>query len=195
MQKKYKVGLFFGSFNPVHVGHLVIAESLLNTGEVDEVWMVVSPQNPFKEKSSLAPEGLRYEMLFLATQHHPRVKASNIEFFLPKPSYTIDTLSYLTEQYSDYEFALLMGEDNLSTLHKWKNYEAILKYHDIYVYPRMGAQPATIQSQRIKRIQAPIMELSATAFRNLYAQNKYCQFMVPQVVFEYIDKNLLYAKP
>ncbi len=193
MKKKFKVCLYFGSFNPVHVGHLIIAETILNQTDINQVWLVVSPQNPFKEKKSLASEYDRYNMVELATQNHPNIKPCNVEFFLPKPSYTIDTLVYLTENYLDYEFSLLMGSDNLETLHKWKNYEAILKYYDIYVYPRLGSNQAKIKSDRIKMIHAPIIELSATEFRKLNAQKKNCQFMVPSVVFEYIQKNLLYV--
>ncbi len=193
MKEKFKVGLYFGSFNPVHVGHLIIAETLLNETHLNQVWLVVSPQNPFKEKKSLASEYDRYNMVELATQNHPYIKPSNVEFYLPKPSYTIDTLAHLTEKYPDYEFSLLMGEDNLETLHKWKNYEAILKYYDIYVYPRIGSTTSEILSERIKKIHAPIIELSATAFRKLNAENKNCQFMVTKEVYEYIKKNCLYA--
>lgn len=193
MKKKFKVGLYFGSFNPVHVGHLIIAETLLNETNLNQVWLVVSPQNPFKEKKSLASEYDRFNMVELATQDHPYIKPCNVEFYLPKPSYTIDTLTHLTEKYPDYEFSLLMGEDNLENLHKWKNYEAILKYYDIYVYPRLGCQKVDMPSDRIKRIQAPILELSATAFRKLNAEGKNCQFMVTKEVYDYIQKNCLYT--
>lgn len=193
MKDKFKIGLYFGSFNPVHVGHLIIAETLLNQSNLNQVWMVVSPQNPFKEKKTLASEADRFQMVELATQNHPYVKPSNVEFFLPKPSYTIDTLVHLSQKYPNYIFSLLMGEDNLETLHKWKNYESILKYYDIYVYPRLNSKKPEIKSERIHYIDAPIIELSATEFRKLYSQGKNCQFMVPSVVYDYIQKNLLYA--
>lgn len=193
MKEKFKIGLYFGSFNPIHVGHLIIAETFLNEADLHQVWLMVSPQNPLKEKKTLASEYDRYNMVEIATQNHPYIKPSNIEFFLPKPSYTIDTLVYLTKHYPSYEFSLLMGEDNLSTLHKWKNYEAIIRYYDIYVYPRLGCPESQVNSVRIKRIKAPIIELSATTFRKLYAEGKSCRFMVPDVVFEYIQKNGLYA--
>lgn len=193
MKEKFKIGLYFGSFNPIHVGHLIIAETFLNEADLHQVWLMVSPQNPLKEKKTLASEYDRYNMVEIATQNHPYIKPSNIEFFLPKPSYTIDTLVYLTKHYPSYEFSLLMGEDNLSTLHKWKNYEAIIRYYDIYVYPRLGYPESQVNSVRIKRIKAPIIELSATTFRKLYTEGKSCRFMVPDVVFEYIQKNGLYA--
>ncbi len=193
MQQKFKICLYFGSFNPVHVGHLIIAETVLNQTDVHQVWLVVSPQNPLKEKKTLAPDYDRFTMVELATQNHSHIKPSNIEFLLPQPSYTIDTLVHLNNQYPDYEFSILMGEDNLETLHKWKNYEAILKYYDIYVYPRIGSKNPSINSKRIKKIEAPMIEISATTFRKLRAEGKHCQFMVPSVVYDYIEKNLLYG--
>jgi nicotinate-nucleotide adenylyltransferase len=193
MEKKFRVGLYFGSFNPVHVGHLIIAESFLNEAQLNQVWLVVSPQNPLKEKKTLASEADRFQMVELATQNHPYIKPSNVEFLLPKPSYTIDTLVHLTIKFPNYEFSLLMGEDNLGTLHKWKNYEAILNNYDIYVYPRKDSSKPMVHSERIKRIQAPLIELSATEFRRLRAAKKHCRFMVPPAVYEYIDKNVLYV--
>ncbi|MFN8398108.1 MAG: nicotinate (nicotinamide) nucleotide adenylyltransferase, partial [Bacteroidia bacterium] len=134
-----KVGLFFGSFNPVHVGHLIIAESALNETELDQVWMLVSPQNPLKAKANLIGEYDRYRMVELALGNNQKILPSNFEFTLPKPSYTVDTLKRLKEVYPSYSFSLIMGEDNLDHLHKWKDYETILHGYPIWVYPRIGS--------------------------------------------------------
>ena len=131
-----KIGLFFGSFNPIHIGHLILANYILENSDMDELWFVVSPQNPFKEKKSLLKDHNRLDMVQLAIKNYPKMKASNVEFSLPQPSYTIDTLTYLHEKYPDYSFALIMGEDNLDGLAKWKNSETLIKNHQIIVYPR-----------------------------------------------------------
>ncbi|MBP7357412.1 MAG: nicotinate-nucleotide adenylyltransferase, partial [Cloacibacterium sp.] len=131
-----KIGLFFGSFNPIHIGHLILANYILENSDMEELWLVVSPQNPFKEKKSLLNDHNRLDMVQLAVKNYPKMRASNIEFSLPKPSYTIDTLTYLKEKYPNYSFALIMGEDNLESLPKWKNSEKLIADYQIIVYPR-----------------------------------------------------------
>ena len=135
---KKQIGLFFGSFNPIHIGHLIIANHLVEHSAMDELWLVVTPQNPFKEKQSLLDNHLRLEMTNLAIDEYPKLRASNIEFQLPQPNYTVNTLAYLEEKYPHANFALIMGEDNLKSFHKWKNYEYILVNYPIYVYPRIS---------------------------------------------------------
>ena len=135
---KKQIGLFFGSFNPIHIGHLIIANHLVEHSAMDELWLVVTPQNPFKEKQSLLDNHLRLEMTNLAIEEYPKLRASNIEFQLPQPNYTVNTLAYLEEKHPQVNFALIMGEDNLKSFHKWKNYEYILANYPIYVYPRIS---------------------------------------------------------
>jgi len=188
-----KVGLFFGSFNPVHVGHLIIAQTMLNESDCDQVWLVVSPQNPLKDKATLAPETDRYTMCELATQNHDQIFPSNYEFFLPKPSYTIDTLTHLTDQFPTYRFAVLMGSDNLNTIHKWKNYEALLKYYPIYVYPRPNSEIKSLPSPLTQVISAPMLDISATRVREMIQSGKSVRYLLPEPVVEYLTANNLYA--
>lgn len=161
-----KTALYFGSFNPVHVGHLIIAESILDSTEIDEVWMVVSPLNPFKEKKGLLDHRKRLELIEMATRSNSRVFGSDIEFDLPIPSYTIDTLAHLKKKGLKRAFSVIMGEDNLQGLHKWKNYEELISEHDVYVYPRLGYETDNLKEvSSIKRVKAPIIEISSTAIR------------------------------
>ena len=132
-----KIGLYFGTFNPIHIGHLIIANHMVEHSDLDEIWMVVTPHNPFKKKNSLLENHHRFEMVYKATEKYPKIKPSNIEFKLPQPNYTIHTLTHISETFPNNEFCLIMGEDNLKNFHKWKNYEAILEHHHIYVYPRI----------------------------------------------------------
>ena len=165
---KKQIGLFFGSFNPIHIGHLIIANHLVEHSAMNELWFVVTPQNPFKEKQSLLDNHLRLEMVNLAIESYPKLRASNIEFHLPQPNYTVNTLAYLEEKHPNTNFALIMGEDNLKSFHKWKNYEHILANYPIYVYPRIseGTVPkALTEHPHITRVPAPIIELSATFIR------------------------------
>ncbi len=187
------VGLFFGSFNPVHIGHLVIANYMANFTDLDEVWLVVSPHNPLKNKSGLADMYDRLEMVQLAIENSNKLKASNIEFSLPQPSYTIDTLAYLAEKYPNKDFALIMGADNLASLHKWKNYELILENYKLYVYPRPNCDTSTWEKHpSIVLTQSPQMDLSSTFIRKAIKAKKSIQFMVPDVVLDFIDKKSLY---
>ena len=190
-----KVGLYFGTFNPIHVGHLTIANHLAEYSDLDKIWFVVTPHSPFKKKSSLLDNRQRYEMVYRATEDYLKLEPSDIEFNLPQPNYTINTLTYLKEKYPDYEFALIMGEDNLKSFHKWKNYELILDHHDIYVYPRISE--GTIDTQfnthsKIKKIDAPIMELSSTFIRKSIKEGKNVRPMLPEHVWEYLDEMNFY---
>lgn len=191
-----KVGLFFGSFNPIHIGHLILANYILEHTDMDELWFVVSPQNPFKEKKSLLKDHNRLDMVQLAVKNYPKMRASNVEFSLPQPSYTIDTLTYLHEKHSDYSFSLIMGEDNLQSLHKWKNSETLIKNHHIIVYPRMydgeKKDPEYLQHENISLIEAPVIELSATEIRNMIKTGKNVRPMLPPEVFEYLDGSSFY---
>ena len=188
-----KIGLFFGSFNPIHMGHLIIAQTALNETDLERVWFVVSPQNPFKKMSTLLSEADRFNMVDDAIKDHPNLMVSNVEFSLPKPSYTIDTLTVLREQFPTYDFNLLMGEDNLQHFHKWKNYEAILKYYPIYCYPRLGSDGSNFEKYpTVHRFELPFLDISATRIRKYVKEGKSIRFMVPDVVREYITSNHFY---
>lgn len=187
-----QVGLFFGSFNPVHVGHLILAQALLNETELDQVWLVISPQNPFKEKKGLLNAADRYRLVELATEGHEAIFPSNVEFSLPQPSYTVDTMNKLAEDFPSYDFSLLMGEDNLAGLHKWKKHEVLLAHYPIYVYPRFGAPEVQVSHANIRRIDAPRIELSATAIRQLLAAGKPVDYYVPAPALAYILQHNLY---
>lgn len=191
-----KTGLFFGSFNPIHIGHLILANHILENTDMDELWFVVSPQNPFKDKKSLLKDNNRLDMVQLAVKNYPRMRASNVEFSLPKPSYTIDTLTYLHEKYPEVSFSLIMGEDNLDSLGKWKNAETLIKNHHIIVYPRMfeGEKKDSeyLQHENISLIKAPVIELSATEIRKKIKAGKNVRPMLPPEVFEYLDGSSFY---
>lgn len=192
---KKQIGLFFGSFNPIHIGHLIIVNHLVEHSAMDELWLVVTPQNPFKEKQSLLDNHLRLEMVNLAIDEYPKLRASNIEFQLPQPNYTVNTLAYLEEKHPQVNFALIMGEDNLKSFHKWKNYEYILANYPIYVYPRIseGDIPQSlINHPQITRINAPIIELSATFIREELKVGRNIRPLLPEKVWQYIDKLGLY---
>lgn len=153
-----KIGLFFGTFNPIHIGHLAIANHIAEHSDLNEIWLVVTPHNPFKKKTSLLDNYHRLEMVYLAIEGYDKLKPSDIEFRLPQPNYTTHTLAYLQEKHPNYEFALIMGEDNLNSFHKWKNYQAILEHHQIYVYPRLTSnlEQSMVPETNIHRIKAPI---------------------------------------
>lgn len=188
-----KIGLYFGSFNPIHIGHLVIANHLQQNSDLDEVWFVVSPHNPFKEKSTLANDYDRLHLVNLAIEDYPYLRASNVEFNLPQPSYTIDTLAVLKEKYPEDEFSLIMGMDNLKGFHKWKNYEKILKNYSIYVYPRVGAEPYEwLNHPKFNFVKAPIMEISSTFIRNSFKEKKNIRPLLPLKVWEYVDGSSMY---
>lgn len=191
--RKLKTGLFFGSYNPIHTGHLVIANYMANHTELDEVWLVVSPHNPLKEKSGLANMYDRLEMANLATENTENIRVSDIEFTLPKPSYTIDTLTYLHEKFPSKEFVLIMGADNLVSFKKWKNYEVLLNNYQIYVYPRPGADVREWENHpSIIFTDTPLMEISSTFIRKSIKDNKNVQFFLPEKVISFIDNKGMY---
>ena len=190
-----KIGLYFGTFNPIHVGHLTIANHIAEHSDMTQVWFVVTPLSPFKKKSSLLDNHQRLEMVYRATKDYDKLRPSDIEFNLPEPNYTIDTLAYLQEKFPDHEFALIMGEDNLKSFHKWKNYELILEGHHIYVYPRISS--GTLEHHfknhpKIHTIDAPIMELSSTFIRSEIKAGKNIRPMLPEHVWEYVDEMNFY---
>lgn len=192
-----KIGLYFGTFNPIHVGHLIIANHMAEHADLDQVWMVVTPHNPLKKKSTLLADHHRLEMVFLATQDFPKIKPSDIEFKLSQPNYTVNTLVHLEEKYPEHTFSLIMGEDNLKSFHKWKNYEAILAHHEIYVYPRLDAtaeNPLFKNHSKIHLIDAPVVEISSTSIRENIKKGKNVLPLLPPKVWEYIDHNNFYKK-
>ncbi|GAB5473461.1 MAG: nicotinate (nicotinamide) nucleotide adenylyltransferase [Maribacter sp.] len=191
-----KVGLYFGTFNPIHVGHMVIANYMVEFSDLDEVWFVVTPQSPFKVKKTLLDNHHRYQMVFEATKDFSKLKPSKIEFELPQPNYTINTLVHLEETYgTDHLFCLIMGEDNLKGFHKWKNYEAILNNYQLYVYPRISEGSIAHQFKdhpKIQRIDAPIMEISSTFIRKNHRLGKDVRPMLPEAVWKYMDEMNFY---
>lgn len=190
-----KTGLFFGSFNPVHIGHMVIAQYILEFSDLDEIWFVVSPHNPFKEKNTLLDDRQRLHMVHLAIGENFNMRASDFEFSLPQPSYTINTLTHLFEKYPEREFALIMGSDNLANFHKWKNYERIIELCDLYVYPRPNTKASQFDDhKKVHHIDAPVMELSSTRIREAVKNKKDVSFMLPPNVWEYIEQCGFYTK-
>ena len=196
-----KIGLYFGSFNPVHIGHIAIAGYMTEFAGLEQVWFVVSPQNPLKKKETLLADHNRLHMTRLAIGDNDRLKASDIEFKLPVPSFTIDTLAYLKEKYSDNQFCLVMGEDNLYTLHKWKNSEELVKKHPIYVYPRPDSEiPASplldqiLSVAQIHHVNAPLMDISGTFIRNGIKNGKDMSYFLSPAVWKYIKEMHFYEK-
>ena len=192
-----KIGLYFGTFNPIHVGHLIIANHMAEHADLDQVWMVVTPHNPLKKKSTLLADHHRLEMVFLATEDFPKIKPSDIEFKLSQPNYTVNTLVHLEEKYPEHTFSLIMGEDNLKSFHKWKNYEAILAHHEIYVYPRLDATAENTlfkNHSKIHLIDAPVVEISSTSIRENIKKRKNVLPLLTPKVWEYIDHNNFYKK-
>jgi nicotinate-nucleotide adenylyltransferase len=192
-----KIGLYFGTFNPIHIGHLIIANHMAEHADLDQVWMVVTPHNPLKKKSTLLDDYHRLQMVHLATEDFPKIKPSDIEFKLSQPNYTVNTLAHLQEKFPDHEFSLIMGEDNLKSLHKWKNYEVILEHYDIYVYPRISSETENLDLKnhpKIHLIDAPIVEISSTFIRDNVKKGKNIQPLLSNKVWEYIDHNNFYRR-
>ncbi|MBY0534916.1 MAG: nicotinate-nucleotide adenylyltransferase [Chitinophagaceae bacterium] len=188
-----KIGLYFGSFNPIHHGHLIIANHILNHGSVDQVWFVVSPQNPHKPSGTLLNEYHRLYLVQLAIEGCEGLVASDIEFKLPRPSYTIDTLTYLSEKYPQHQFKVVMGSDSFRNLSKWKNYEILIRDYSFIIYERPGFQVETIPSGAdITVLKAPLLEISATHIRNTIKEGKSVQFLVPDKVREEMERNSYY---
>jgi nicotinate-nucleotide adenylyltransferase len=189
-----KIGLYFGSFNPIHIGHCIIAAYVHDISDIDQVWFVVSPQNPFKLSHSLLNEYHRLHLVNVAIEEDRRFKASDIEFHLPRPSYTIDTLTYLKEKHPTHLFSLIAGSDSLQNMPKWKNGSQILSEYPIYVYPRPGSAVGdmTRQGKNVHFIDAPLIEISSTAIRKLVHQKKSIRYLVPEKVQAEIEKNGYY---
>ena len=190
-----KIGLFFGSFNPIHNGHLVIAGYMAEFSDLSQVWLIVSPHNPLKPAGSLLQDHHRFEMVRIAVGDYRKMKASKVEFGLPKPSYTINTLAHLHEQFPDHEFVLIMGSDNLSTFKKWKNWEQIIEHHEIYIYPRPNDDGGELKNHpKVKLVDAPLMQLSSTFIRKAIHDKKDVRYMLPESVYNYIEEMNFYKK-
>ncbi len=197
-----KVGLYFGTYNPIHVGHLIIANHMVDYTDLDQVWMIVTPQNPMKRNHNLLEDYHRLAMVKEAVEGNDRLQASDIEFGMPKPSYTIHTLAVLREKHPTYNFGLIMGEDNLRTLHKWKNYEEILNNHLIYVYPRAlteeeqekinRKQNRFIDHSRVRLIDAPIMKVSSSLIRRAIKEKKDVKYLLTPPVYKYLNEMNFY---
>jgi nicotinate-nucleotide adenylyltransferase len=189
-----KIGLFFGSFNPIHIGHMTIAQYMLDFADIDELWFIISPQNPHKTKVSLLFDADRYEMVYRAVQPYDKMRASNIEFMLPKPSYTIVTLTYLTEKYKEHDFSIIMGGDNLASLPNWRNYTYILEHFKILVYARPHSEiPKELESHsKISYYDAPQMEISSSFIRQCIQNKKQVRAYMPFEAWEYLDKMHFY---
>ena len=181
------IGLYFGSFNPIHIGHLIIGNHIANSTEVDEVWFVVSPQNPLKESASLLNEQHRFSLVKIAVEDETKLKASNVEFSMPKPSYTIDTLIYLSEKYKQHTFTLIIGSDSFLNFEKWKNYKQIILNYNILIYPRPGFDVKRKLPETIKVIDAPLLEISSTQIRKYIKEKKSIRYLVTDKVLDEIE--------
>ena len=190
-----KIGLFFGTYNPIHVGHLIIANHLAEHSDLDQIWLVVTPQSPHKKKQSMLDNHQRLEMVYRATKDYPKLATCDIEFSLPQPNYTVDTLAYLEEKYPKHLFALIMGKDNLMSLPKWKNADVIMGNYPIYVYPRKlntSFDLESFSSKAVTHIDAPIVEVSSTFVRQQIKVNKNIKPLLPLAVWDYIDEMNFY---
>lgn len=187
-----KIGLYFGSFNPVHVGHLIIANHVAYNTDLNQVWFIVSPQNPFKASASLLNEYHRLHMIKTAIDGENKLRASSVEFKLPKPSYTVDTLAYLKEKYPNHEFSIVMGSDGFQNIDKWKNYEVIIKNHSFFIYKRPGFEIKKGFGANIIQLEAPLLDISSTRIRDMLKEKKSIRFLVPDVVLEEIESNSYY---
>lgn len=193
---RLKVGLYFGSYNPIHIGHLAIANYMVEFTGIDQLWFVVSPQSPHKKKNNLLDDYQRLEMVHRAVEGDDRLRASNIEFNLPKPSYTVDTLAYLKDQHPKYDFVILMGSDNLENFHKWKNFESIVENYGIIVYPRPGFDASKVQKHKniVVAGEAPLMEISSSFIRHAIRDGKDVRHFLPPKTWEYLEEMNFYRK-
>ncbi len=190
-----QTGLFFGSFNPIHMGHLALAEFMIGYTGLEQVWFVVSPHNPLKSKETLLADHHRLEMVHLAIDEDNRFRVSDIEFRMPQPSFTIETLSYLAEKFPDHKFSLIMGADNLESFHKWKNAGMIIKNYHRFVYPRYGTSSDNLQMhENITMVKAPRIEISSSFLRQAIREGKSVRYFLPEKVFVYIDRMNFYRK-
>lgn len=190
-----KIGLFFGTFNPIHVGHMIIANHLAEYSDLEEVWFVVTPLSPFKKRSNLLPNYHRLALAKIAVEDFSKLKTSDIEFKLSQPNYTVNTLIHIEERYPQHQFCLIMGEDNLTGFHKWKNYETILENYDLYVYPRIpddNSSHQRLEHWKIHRVDAPIIQISSTFIRKGIKEGKDVRAMLPKEVWKYIDEMNFY---
>ena len=193
--KQMKIGLFFGTFNPIHVGHMMIANYMAEFSDLDEVWFVVTPQSPFKQKTSMLSNHHRLAIANIAVENYTKLKTSDIEFKLPQPNYTIKTLVHIEEKFPDNQFCLIMGEDNLKGFHKWKNYEIILQNHELYVYPRISGgeiKHQFINHSKVHKVNAPIVQISSTFIRKSIQEKRDISTMLPENVWNYIDEMNFY---
>ncbi|WP_340113471.1 nicotinate (nicotinamide) nucleotide adenylyltransferase [Maribellus mangrovi] len=191
---KMKIGLYFGTYNPIHIGHLAIANYMVEFTDIDQLWFVVSPHNPHKSKNNLLDDYQRLEMVHRAVDDDDRLRASNIEFNLPLPSYTVDTLAYLKDQHPDYHFVILMGSDNLENFHKWKNFETILENYGVIVYPRPGFDRKKVQVHKNVTVaeDAPLMEISASFIRKAIKAGKDVRHFLPAKTWAYLEEMNFY---
>jgi nicotinate-nucleotide adenylyltransferase len=196
MPAQKRIGLFFGTFNPIHTGHMIIAEYMAALPDIDQVWFVVSPHNPLKDRATLANDFDRLHMVRLAIDDNAKLRASNIEFSLPKPSYTIDTMAYLHEKYPEHHFSLIMGSDNIQTIHKWKNFEVLIGRYTIHIYDRPGAEEKSIPEQAKEIIfhPVPLLHISSTYIRQRIAEGLSVRYMVPDSVYQFLDGSTLYKQ-
>ena len=195
MRQRKKIGLFFGSFNPIHVGHMIIANFFVENTDLKEVWLVISPHNPLKNKATLLDDRKRYYMVQLSVEDNTNLKASNVEFHLEQPSYTISTLAILTEKYPDFDFVLLMGSDNLESFHKWKNHKEILNNYQIYIYNRPGKKPTKYDFHpKISFFDAPLMQISSSYIRQQIKEGKSVEYLLTPKVFNYLMEIHAYEK-
>lgn len=194
MEHQKKIGLFFGTYNPVHVGHMVIANYMVEFTDLEQVWMVVTPQNPFKQKESMLKDYDRLHLVKLAIGDDLKLQASDIEFALPQPNYTATTLSYLKEKHPNKDFALIMGADNLNSFHKWKNHDEILKHHELYVYPRLESNDGgeLRHHYKVNYVEAPVMKISSSFIRKAIAEGKIVNHYMPKEVADYVEEMNLY---
>jgi len=186
------IGLYFGSFNPIHIGHLIIANHVLQHSTVDKIWFVVSPHNPLKESSTLLNEYHRLHLVEIAIANNPKFRASSVEFSLPKPSYTIDTLCYLKEKFPFEQFSIIMGGDSFQNIHRWKNQETLLKNYELIVYRRPGFEINIPEGSRVNVMDAPLLEISASFIRQQLRDKKSVQYLLPDAVWEYVTANRYY---
>jgi len=190
-----KVGLFFGTFNPIHIGHMIIANYMVEFSDLEEIWFVVTPQSPFKQKTSMLSNHHRLSIANIAVENYPKLKTTDIEFSLSQPNYTINTLAYIEEKHPEKQFCLIMGEDNLKGFHKWKNNETILQNYELYVYPRVSE--GKIENQfthhpKVHKVNAPIVQISSTFIRKAIKEKRDISIMLPINVWEYIDEMNFY---